>query len=337
MAADSDRKLRLALYGAAGCGGCDVAALEIHEHVLELLSAAELVFWPTAVDATHADLEAIPDGSIDLCLFNGGLRTDENVAMARLLRRKASVLVAFGICATHGGIPGLANAGSRAELIERVYRGSPSTDANGRPCPRTAIGPDVELELPELLFRHRALHRAVPVDYFIPGCPPDGAQVWAVLQAAVAGTLPPRGAILGAGSRSVCDECSLPKKQRAITTLRRRHEATPEPEWCLLEQGFVCLGPATRSGCQARCTAAAMPCRGCYGPAGDTVDQGAAMIGALGSLLAAGSESELQKTVETLVDPVGTFYRFTLAESPLGRRVTPGAASPPAAGAAGSE
>ena len=337
MPAPRTRKLRLGLYWAASCGGCDIAALEIHEHLLELLDRAELVFWPCVMDAKYADVEAMPDGSIDLCLFNGGLRSEENVEMARLLRRKARVLVAFGICASHGGIPGLANGTSLAELGEQVYRRSPSTDAGEPPRPRTTIAPGIELTLPELLPKHTALHRVVPVDYFIPGCPPEGAQVWAVLQAVLAGDLPPRGAILGAGQKSVCDECTLPKKQQAITAFRRPHQAVPEPEWCLLEQGFICMGPATRSGCQARCPGVAMPCRGCYGPAGDSVDQGAAMIGALGGLLAAESESEVRAAVDTIVDPLGTLYRFTLAESQLGRPAAPNPAGAPGARVPGKE
>ena len=81
------------------------------------------------------------------------------------------------------------------------------------------------------------------------------------------------------------------------------------------------MGPATRSGCGALCIKADLPCGGCYGPCGEVQDQGAAMIGALGSILDADTEEQAHEMVEQIVDPVGTFYRFTMASSDLkGRR-----------------
>ena len=102
-----------------------------------------------------------------------------------------------------------------------------------------------------------------------------------------------------------------------IGGFKRTHEAVPEPGWCLLEQGFLCSGPATRGGCGALCLKANLPCRGCYGPSGAAEDQGMAMIGAIGSILDAATEARARELVAQVVDPVGTLYRFSLASSHL--------------------
>ena len=108
---------RIAIYWAASCGGCEIAFLEIQERILDLMEAAELVFCPCLMDIKVIDVEAFPDGHIDACLWNGALRTEENVRLARLLRRKSKALIAYGACASLGGIPGL-------HRVHRQPRGS---------------------------------------------------------------------------------------------------------------------------------------------------------------------------------------------------------------------
>lgn len=316
-------KLKLAVYWAASCGGCEIAVLEIHHHIAALADAAELVFCPCLVDTKYADVEAMEDDAIDLCLFNGAIRTEENVHLAQLLRRKSKTLVAFGACASAGGIPGIANATTLEALFDRVYRTSESTDnpQGVLPQPSTVMRDGVELELPRLLPMVKALHHVVEVDYTIPGCPPEGKQVWGVIQAVVSGELPPTGSILGAGDRTVCDECRLEKQERRITSFKRPHELIPDDTKCLLEQGVICMGPATRSGCEARCPDVNMPCRGCYGGAGEDAlgDPGLRMIGVLGALLEPSNEESIRSIMDQVADPVGTLYRFGLPTSVLGR------------------
>ena len=137
-------------------------------------------------------------------------------------------------------------------------------------------------------------------------------------ESALAGELPASPAIIGAGTQAVCSECSLEKRGTRVSAFVRSHQIVAEPGRCLLEQGIVCSGSATRSGCGAQCTSALMPCRGCYGPAGDTVDTGAAMVAALGTLVDSEDERAIRDTVSAIVDPVGTFYAYTLPTSILG-------------------
>jgi F420-non-reducing hydrogenase small subunit len=315
-------KPKLALYWAASCGGCEVAVLDVEEKILDVAAFFDLVFWPCAMDFKYKDVEAMPDGGIDLCLFNGAIRTSENESMARLLRRKAKILAAFGSCACDGCIPGLANLTDKQSIFRRVYEESPSTanDAGARPQTHVEV-PEGDLEIPEFFETVRTLGQVVPVDYYVPGCPPQPPQIVAVLSAIMEGKpLPPAGAVLGAGEKTCCDECGRVRQEKRLKHFRRPSEIEAKPEECLLDQGIICLGPATRSGCGALCVKANMPCRGCYGPPPNVEDQGAKMISALASVIDSQDPGEINWILDQIPDPAGTFYRFSVPGSSLHAR-----------------
>ena len=294
-------KLKLASYWAAACGGCDVAILDTHERILDIASAADILFWPIALDCKYAEVEAMSDGHIDVTLFHGAVRNSENEHLARLLRAKSKVLVAFGTCAHIGGIPALANLFDRSGIFQRVYHDSPSTvNPDGiEPAPRTEV-PEGELTLPEFYDTVQPLNHIVDVDYYVPGCPPTPKQVWNVMLAIIQGNLPPKGAVVGASEKTQCDECRLTKHEKKITAFKRIATAQPEQETCYLEQGFLCLGPVTRGGCETRCQNSGVPCRGCYGPPPGVVDQGAKAVSAIASVIEAKDEAEVERVLSRL-------------------------------------
>ncbi len=316
-------KPRFAMYWAAGCGGCDIAVLNTGEKVLEVDAAFDVVFWPVAMDAKYRDVEAMEDGSIALTLFTGSMRTSENEEMARLLRRKSQLLVAFGSCSGQGSIPGLANLSSREQVFEAAYE-SVSTENPGHVRPQISFAaPEGVLTLPAFDPVLRTLDQVVPVDYFVPGCPPEPHQIAAVLDvamAAFAGTaeLPPKGSVLGAGHSTVCDECGRERHAKSISAFSRiqalRHI---DPDLCLLEQGIPCNGSATRSGCGAVCPAAGAQCIGCYGPPDGVIDFGARLLSAFASVVDANDQEGIDAILDGLPDPAGQFYRFNLAKSLL--------------------
>jgi F420-non-reducing hydrogenase small subunit len=313
-------KLRLGMYWASSCGGCDISVLEIAEHLLELIEVADFVLWPCVTDFKYATVAGYPDGYIDLCLFSGAIRSSEQEELARLLRLKSRTLVAYGACANDGGIPALANLKSSAEIYDAVYHSNPTLQNPGKTEPQPSwTVPQGDLTLPRFYPQVLRLSDVVPVDYQMPGCPPVGAQVWKVLQAVVAGEVPERNDAVrvGCDSRSVCDECHREKRKTRIAEFKRPHLSIPEPNLCLLEQGYVCLGAATRAGCGALCTKAELACRGCYGAAGLARDQGTAMLSAVGSVIDATSDTQAREIVAQIADPTGTFYRFSLASSAL--------------------
>jgi len=310
------KKLKLAIYWAASCGGCDVAVLEIGLNILKLAEAAEILFWPAAMDFKYKDVEALPDRSLDVCLFNGSVRTSENEHIAKLLRKKSKVMVAFGSCAHEGCIPGLANLTNRGDILTRVYRETPSTDNKVGTMPRVHTSvPEGELELPEFYDMVKTLVQVVPVEYFVPGCPPVATQVWNVLQAVIAGKLPAPGAVVGADARNLCEECERVREGTKVKQFVRPHQVIADRQKCFLEQGIICSGPATRAGCGRPCIHADMPCRGCYGPPEGVNDQGAKLLSAVMAII--DPDADVEQLVQQIVDPVGTFYRFSLPDSLL--------------------
>ena len=315
-------KPKLALYWAASCGGCEIAVLDLHEKILEIDKAFDIVFWPVAMDFKYDHVRAMEDKSIDLCLFNGAIRNSENEEIARLLRAKAKTLVAFGSCALEGGIPGLANLTTKNDIWKFVYKDSPSTvSGNGDTFPQPhSTMPEGPIEIPDMWETVRSLDQVVEVDYYIPGCPPQPNQIWAVVEHILSGKpLPPKGATLGAGDKTCCDECPRERTERKLKKFVRPFEVEPDPKKCLLDQGIVCMGPATRDGCGALCPKANVPCRGCYGPPENCMDQGAKMVSALSSVIDAHEPEEIEIILDQIADPMGTFYRFSLAHSILRR------------------
>ncbi|MBU2604159.1 MAG: oxidoreductase [Actinobacteria bacterium] len=316
------RKLQIALYWGAGCGGCDVAVLDTNEFILDVAALADIRLWPIAVDGKYRDVEEMADGELDLTLFNGAVRNSENEHIARLLRRKSRLLVAFGSCAHMGGIPGLANLATKEEIYDRAYLHNPSIEPGNTTVPlaQTSVN-GYSLELPRFYQRVFKLDDVVDVDYYLPGCPPAADQVRAVLEVIVSGVLPPKGSVVGAGDRGLCDECTRTKAEKKIKEFRRPWQIMADPEACLLEQGILCAGPATRSGCGARCPTSSIPCRGCYGPMPGVVDQGAKLLSAVTSVIDSKDPDEIDAILAGLPDFTGYAYRFSLPASLLQRSV----------------
>jgi F420-non-reducing hydrogenase small subunit len=316
-------KLKIGIYWGAACGGCDVAILDTHEKLLEIADMADIYLWPVAMDFKYSDVRAMKDGFLDVALFSGGVRNSENEEIAKLLRKKAKVMIALGACAQLGGVPGLANMYTREDILKRVYLESESTTNPGGVLPLESARADGhDLDLPRLYNAVKTLEQVVDVDYTIPGCPPASLQIYSALGLIADDMLPKKGSVIGAGDRALCDECPRKKGEKTITKIYRTHEKLPDAETCFLEQGFICLGVATRSGCGSRCIKSWTPCRGCYGPLDDVADQGIKMLTALASVIEPKEEKDINAVLDQVIDPVRTFNRFGLAASMLRRRRT---------------
>ena len=322
-------KLKIAFYWAASCGGCEIAVLDINEKILDVVKIADIVFWPVAMDIKYKDVEALPDKHIDITFFNGSIRNSEQEHMAKLLRQKSKTLVAFGSCAHEGCIPGLANLNNKNEIFEQVYIKDKSNENPAATVPQTQTQvKEGTLKIPEFYDTVKTLAQTVDVDYYLPGCPPPVKLIAAAIDAIASNKLPPKGSVL-APPKAVCDECDRKRENKKISKLYRVYEKAPEPEICLLEQGILCLGPATRSGCGAQCLKVDMPCTGCGGKAPNVPEQGAAMMSALASIFGyAGepgkdkyTEKEIEELISQIKDPVGTFYMYSLPASILKRKV----------------
>ena len=163
------------------------------------------------------------------------------------------------------------------------------------------------------------------VDYYLPGCPPPVPLILNAVTAIIEGKLPEKGTVL-APVKALCDDCARNKHvAKRMPDIKRTWEIKADPEECFLEQGIICMGPATRSGCETRCINGNSPCTGCLGPTPEVDDQGAKMISALDSILRVGdeksmSEEEMTTLVDKVKDPVGTFYMYGLASAILKHR-----------------
>jgi len=319
-------KPKIAFYWCASCGGCEEAVVDLNEAILDVVAACDIVFWPVALDFKRDDVEAMADKSIAVSFINGAIRTSEQFEMVELLRSKSQLVIAFGSCAHLGGIPGLANLSNRAEIFEEVYAKSPGVMNENGTVPAREIGvPEGKLELPTLWDTVKTLDQAIDVDYYLPGCPPPVNIIKEAVSAILTGKLPPKGAVL-APDIALCDECPRNDSKPEVLALKefkRPFEIAIDPQKCLLAQGLLCLGPATRKGCGAACVEVNMPCTGCMGPTGRVVDFGAKALSAIASSVDSRDEKEIAEIFSQIVDPVGTFYRYSLPASLLHRNYQP--------------
>ena len=319
-------KPKVAFYWCASCGGCEESVVDLAEGILDLVGMVDIVFWPVAMDFKRHDVEAMPDGSILVSMINGAIRSSEQEEMVRLLRRKSRLVVAYGACAQLGGIPGLGNQFDRDQILRFAYEDCPSVQNTEKvyPQPRSRENGRVAT-LPNLHQVVRTLDQVVPVDYYLPGCPPTPQLLNQAMTRLLSGDLPSRGSVL-APDIALCDQCSRKDSKPVdlkFTEFKRPHLSRLDPQQCFLAQGLVCMGPATRGGCEAQCVQGNMPCSGCFGPTSRVRDQGAKILSSLCSNIAATSEPDIDRTLATIPDPVGTFYRYSLANSLLRKRVGP--------------
>ena len=340
--APKNGKIKLAIYWAAACGGCDVSLLDTHERILTIGDMADIVMWPIASDGKEKDIEAMNDGDITVSIISGAVRNSENEHMVKLLRKKSKIVVCYGTCACFGGSPALANlvTGGADEILDYVYAKTTSSasfqadyHADKPVIPQTSYqAPEGELTIPTLYNTVKTLDQVIDVDYFVPGCPPLPETISQMLKAVMDFAyndvpLPPKGTMIGVTTKTLCEECPRKKENARITKICEPHEVDVKEGVCLMDQGILCLGPATVGGCGARCTKVGQPCRGCYGPTEHVQEQGASMFTAVASLFPVldedptCGEDEIIKIMSEIKDPLGYFYAFTLGKSLIKKAV----------------
>jgi len=311
-------KPKVAFYWCASCGGCEEAVVDLAEDILKVVEKVDIVFWPVAMDFKRRDVEGLSDGELAAVFINGAIRTSEQEEMAKLLRRKSRLVVAFGSCAYLGGIPGLANLSSKDAVFETVYKKVPTVVNPEGVVPRTETNVDgFKLKLPDFYDGVRTLAQVIEVDYFLPGCAPPPDLIMEAINKILTGELPEKGSVL-APEKSLCDTCprrdSKPDKIK-ISDISRIAYKKIDTDKCFLAEGIICLGPATRSGCGERCINANMPCRGCFGPTREVLDQGGKFLSGLMSIVDTQDEEEIKRIADSVIDPVGLFYMYSLPYS----------------------
>ena len=241
--------------------------------------------------------------------------------MAKVMRDKCKVLVAYGICASLGGIQGMANMHTKEELLETAYKNGPSTDNPDGILPQAKCIVDgkYELELPEFLPYVKTLDQVVDVDYYLGGCPPHYTHVAAVVSAIVTGNLPTPGSWI-TGGKAVCDVCirnpvSQGRQRQLISEIKRTIDGSPTENGCLLEEGYLCLGAISQGDCGGSCPKVNIPCRGCGGPIPGVKDFGMRAISACAALF------DRDELVNKVPSPTKLFNRYSLPGSILSKKI----------------
>ena len=313
----------VAFYWCASCGGCEEAVVDLAEDILKVVDAVDIRLWPVAMDFKRADVEAMEDKSIAVSFINGAVRTEEQEEMVKLLRKKSQMVIPFGACAHLGGIPGLANVANKKEIFETAYKLTRSTHNPKGTYPQTSTDtPYGKLTLPEFFDTVKTVDQTIEVDYYLPGCAPPPELIMQAVTAILEGKLPPKGSVLTV-DKALCETCERNKSKPdtlAIKDIKRISEVIADPEKCFLAEGIICLGPATRGGCGERCINANMPCRGCFGPTKEVKDMGAKFLSSLASIIDVDDEKEIEKIAESVIDPIGLFYMYSLPSSILKRK-----------------
>jgi NAD-reducing hydrogenase small subunit len=173
-------KLRLATVWLAGCSGCHMSFLDLDEFLFDLAEKVDVVFSPVGTD-----VKIYPE-NVDIALVEGAVANVDNLELALQVRQRTALVISFGDCAVTANVPGLRNLldgghDSAKAVLERGYL--ELADATGQ----LPFAPGI---VPELLPRVLPLHEVIPVDLFLPGCPPSAERIREAITPLLAGERP---------------------------------------------------------------------------------------------------------------------------------------------------
>lgn len=168
-------RLRLATVWLGGCSGCHMSFLDLDEWLMELAKMADIVYTPLI------DVKVFPE-NVDVTLVEGAVANEDHFHFIQLVRARSRILISFGDCAVTGNVTALRNSiGSALSVLERGY------------LELATIHPQIPSQhdiVPRLLERVRPVHQVVPVDYYLPGCPPPAEGIRCVLESVAQGKPP---------------------------------------------------------------------------------------------------------------------------------------------------
>jgi NAD-reducing hydrogenase small subunit len=168
-------RLKLATVWLGGCSGCHMSFLDLDEWLFDLAAQVDLVFSP------FADVKEYPE-NVDVVLVEGAIANEDNLHQIQIVRKRSKILVSFGDCAVTGNVTALRNPlGSAQPVLQRCYIEAAALQAQI---------PNEPGIVPALLDRVIPVHQVIPVDFYLPGCPPPASRIRAVLESLIKGEEP---------------------------------------------------------------------------------------------------------------------------------------------------
>ena len=164
--------MRLATVWLDGCSGCHMSLLDLDERLLAVAEKADLVYSPLV------DNKIFPE-DVDITLVEGAVSNEEDLHKIRMVRERTRILVSLGDCAVTANVPGMRNPFLTSEVYDRAYRENVTFDPG---IPNQVI--------PPLLPYSRPVHEIVPVDVFVPGCPPSADVIFYAVSELLEGRIP---------------------------------------------------------------------------------------------------------------------------------------------------
>lgn len=165
-------KLRLATVWLDGCSGCHMSFLDIDERLITLAEKADLVYSPLV------DTKEFPE-QVDIALVEGAVSSEADLHKIKLVRERTKTLISLGDCGITANVPSMRNPFGVKSVYERAYLENVTLDAS---VPQEVV--------PPLLPRARPIHEIVPVDVFVPGCPPSADVIWYLITELLEGRQP---------------------------------------------------------------------------------------------------------------------------------------------------
>ncbi len=292
-------KLRLNTEWLCACGGCHVGIVDLHEKLLDILGAVDILHCPVLTD-----IKDRPEA--ELGIITGAVRNEHDREAALDMRAKCKSIIAFGTCAVYGGLSAASLAHSREEILDSVYVNNRTT--RGKP-PSKKVSPLEHQVLP--------VDEVIDVDLYLPGCPPHASYIFDALLSLV------KGRPVKAGDENVCARC---KREMTITetqNLATLNEYVPDNEVCFLSQGTVCLGSVTLDRCLAPCPRKGVPCSGCAGPTMQVLTEPNRDIRTeVAERMASMTNIKHETIVKAMEQSAKTHYAYAMATRMVGEKPT---------------
>ena len=284
----------------SGCSGCHVAVVDLHEKLLNLVEDVEFVRIPVLMDE-----KGYPKA--DVGLVEGAVRSEHDREALLRMRDSVKTLVAFGSCAVYGGPSGIGWLHEKTEMMDRVYRDGPTNVDGGLP----------DSDAPHLEDSVVPIDEVVPVDFYLPGCPPHPYFIGAGVRALLGASGPP---IPG---KSVCSDCTRKMRKAEGVELRKGAITADDAETCFLSQGVICLGSVTMNRCLSPCPQKGIACGGCAGPSLDIITEPhldiRTQVAKRMQLLCGTDPAEVKAYFE---NNAKTFYAYAMASPVMYRKPT---------------